>query len=70
MAPSTKIAAVALSALRYASAFQPAAPTFRTASSGSLRMADAATATVMKASDNDFEDFSTKVSALLNFNCN
>ena len=56
MAPyaSTMIAAVAISALKYAAAFQPAAPTFaRRAMSSGLRMA----------SDNDFEDFSSKVSA-------
>jgi len=55
MAPyaSTMIAAVAISALKYAVAFQPAAPTFsRRAMSSGLRMA----------SDNDFEDFSSKVS--------
>eukprot|EP00571_Detonula_confervacea_P013564 CAMPEP_0172310396 /NCGR_PEP_ID=MMETSP1058-20130122/11463_1 /TAXON_ID=83371 /ORGANISM="Detonula confervacea, Strain CCMP 353" /LENGTH=349 /DNA_ID=CAMNT_0013023197 /DNA_START=61 /DNA_END=1110 /DNA_ORIENTATION=- len=47
------IAAVALSTLKYAAAFQPASPTFaRRAMSSGLRMA----------SDNDFEDFSSKVS--------
>ena len=61
MAPfaSTMIASVALSALRYASAFQPAAPAFagRAMSTG-LRMA----------SDNDFEDFSSKVKCILKIN--
>jgi hypothetical protein len=53
MAPytSTMIATVAISALRYAAAFQPASPTFRRASAG-IRMA----------SDSDFDDFSSKVS--------
>ena len=55
MAPfsSTMIAAVALSALKYAAAFQPASPTFarRAMMSSGLRMA----------SDNEFDDFSSKV---------
>jgi [acyl-carrier-protein] S-malonyltransferase len=47
------IAAVALSALKYAAAFQPASPTFarRAMMSSGLRMA----------SDNEFDDFSSKV---------
>ena len=52
------IAAVALSALKYAAAFQPAAPTFaRRAMTSGLRMA----------SDNDFDEFSGKVSAFVNY---
>lgn len=54
MAPltSTMIATVALSALRRATAFQPASPSFaRRALSSGLRMA----------SDSDFDDFSSKV---------
>lgn len=55
MAPfaSTMIAAVAISTLKYAFAFQPASPTFaRRAVSSGLRMA----------SDDDYADFSSKVS--------
>ncbi|KAL7535513.1 hypothetical protein ACHAXR_008033 [Thalassiosira sp. AJA248-18] len=50
---STMIATVALSALKYSAAFQPASPTFaRRAMSSGLRMA----------SDNDYDEFSSKVS--------
>ena len=55
MAPfsSTLLATVAVSALKYAAAFQPASPTFaRRAMSSGLRMA----------SDDDFAEFSSKVS--------
>jgi hypothetical protein len=59
MAPfsSTMIATVALSALKYASAFQPASSTFarRAMMSSGLRMA----------SDNDFDDYSSKVRSLM-----
>ena len=51
MAPSLMIATVALSALKYAAAFQPASPTFARRAASALR-----------ASDNDFDDFSSKVS--------
>jgi len=45
------IATVAISALRYAAAFQPASPVFARRAASSLYMA----------SDNDFDDFSSKV---------
>ena len=54
----TMIASVALSALRYASAFQPASPTFaRRASS------------ILRASDDDYADFSSKVSIYYTLYC-
>jgi len=46
------IATVAFSALRYAAAFQPASPVFARRAASSLHMA----------SDNDFDDFTSKVS--------
>ena len=52
MHTSTMIATVAISALKYAAAFQPATPTFARRASSAIRMAD-----------NDFDDFSSKVSA-------
>jgi len=57
MAPfkSTMIATVAISALKYAAAFQPASPIF-------ARRAAMAASSLRMASDNDFEDFSSKVS--------
>jgi len=48
----TMIASVALSALRYASAFQPASSTFARRVSSSI----------LRASDDDYADFSSKVS--------
>ena len=62
MAPfsSTMIATVAISALKYAAAFQPASPTFvRRAMSSGPRMSS-----TLSAADNDFEDFTSKVSPL------
>ena len=47
------IATVVISALRHASAFQPVSPVFARRAASSLHMA----------SDNDFDDFSSKVSA-------
>ena len=59
MAPytSTMIATVAISALRYAAAFQPASPVFARRAAAGLRMA----------SDSDFDDFSSKVSEQLSY---
>ncbi len=51
------IATVALSALKYAAAFQPASTAFAHRAMSGLRMA----------SDNDFDDFSSKVSSFIDW---
>lgn len=59
MAPfsSTMIATIGLSALKYAAAFQPASAAFARRAMSGLRMA----------SDDDFDNFSSKVSSIVDW---
>ena len=60
---STMLASVALSALRHAAAFQPVSPVFARRAM-SLR-AETLESSALKAGDDDFADFSSKVGVLI-----
>ena len=60
---STMLASVALSALRHAAAFQPVSPVFARRAM-SLR-AETLESSALKAGDDDFADFSSKVRTLI-----